>query len=362
MSGHPQDIRFCTSRDGVSIAYAVSGRGAPLVKAANWLSHLEYDWQTSFWRPWLDALSSHNTFVRYDERGCGLSDRAPQELSLDAWVGDLEAVADAAGLDRFALLGMSQGGAIAVEYARRHPERVSHLILYGAYARGRLRRDPTPQDRAEFETQIKLVEVGWGSQDPAYRTVFGQQFFPEGTLEQFREFAELSRISSSPEIAARLLRAFAEVDVRESASCVRSPTLVLHAKNDLRVSFEEGRLVAKLIPGARFVPLESRNHVLTEREPAWPVFLAAVRQFLAEPARGAADRAPVDFSVLSARERDVLELVAQGLDNAAIAERVYLSEKTVRNHVSSILEKLGVPSRALAIVRAREAGFARSRS
>jgi len=357
----PQDIRFCTSRDGVSIAYAVSGRGPPILKAANWLSHLEFDWKTTFWRPWLDALSSHNALVRYDQRGCGLSDRAPADLSLDAWVSDLEAVADAAGLGRFALLGMSQGGAIALEYATRHPERVSHLVLYGAYTRGRLKREATPRDVAEFETQVKMVEVGWGSHDPAYRTVFGQQFFPEGTLEQFREFAELSRISSSAEMAVRLLRAFADIDVRESAARVRCPTLVMHSRNDLRVAFEEGRLLAKLIPGARFVPLESRNHVLNEREPAWPHFVGAVRQFLSEPAAGVDGASPPDFSTLTAREREVLELVALGLDNASIAERVYLSEKTVRNHVSSILEKLGVGSRALAIVRAREAGFARSR-
>jgi pimeloyl-ACP methyl ester carboxylesterase len=181
-----QDIRFCNGRDGVSIAYAVSGRGPPLLKTANWLSHLEFDWQTSFWRPWLDELSSHRQLVRYDQRGCGLSDRNATDHSMEAWVSDVEAVADAADLDRFALLGMSQGGAVAVAYASRHPERVSHLVLYGAYVRGRRRRAVTAQQLAEYETQVKIAEVGWGSDDPAYRTVFAQQFFPEGTLEQFR--------------------------------------------------------------------------------------------------------------------------------------------------------------------------------
>ena len=359
MKGAPQDIRFCTSRDGVSLAYALSGRGPPLVKTANWMSHLEFDWETTFWRPWLDELSSQRTFVRYDQRGCGLSDRTARDLSFQAWVRDLEAVADAAGHDRFALLGMSQGGAIALEYAMRHPERVTHLILYGAYSRGQCTRAATPADRAEYEAQIKMVEVGWGSDDPAYRTVFAQQLFPEGTLEQFREFAELARRSCAPETAARLLREFGQVDVREAAARVRCPALVIHARHDLRVPFEEGRLLAKLVPGARFLPLESRNHVLTEREPAWPLFAASVRQFLAEPVSGG--RA-VDFSVLTVRERAILELVALGLDNAAIAARVFLSEKTVRNHVSNILGKLDMPSRALAIVRAREAGFGRSRS
>jgi DNA-binding CsgD family transcriptional regulator len=201
--------------------------------------------------------------------------------------------------------------------------------------------------------------VGWGSDDPAYRTVFAQQFFPEGTLEQFREFAELARRSCSAETAVRLLRAFGQVDIRDSAKRVSCPTLVLHATHDLRVPFEEGRLLAKLIPGARFLPLESRNHVLTAREPAWAIFSSSVRQFLAESV--AEDPLPaIDFSTLTRREHEILGLVAQGLDNVAIAERVFLSEKTVRNYVSSILEKLGVPSRALAIVRAREAGFARS--
>ncbi len=362
MKAASQDIRFCTSRDGVSLAYAVSGRGPPLVKTANWLSHLEFDWETSFWRPWLDELSSQRSLVRYDQRGCGLSDSSAADLSFEAWVQDLEAVADTAGFERFALLGMSQGGAIAVEYATRHPERVTHLVLYGAYSRGRLARAVSPADLAEYEAQIKLVEVGWGRDDPAYRTVFAQQFFPEGTLEQFREFAELARRSSAPETALRLLRGFGQVDIRDSAARVRCPTLVMHARYDLRVPFEEGRLLAKLIPGARFLPLESHNHVLTAQEPAWPLFISSLRQFLAVPAAGAPPAHAVVFSALTPREHEILELVAQGLDNAGIAARAYLSEKTVRNHVSNILEKLGVPSRALAIVRAREAGFARSRS
>jgi pimeloyl-ACP methyl ester carboxylesterase/DNA-binding CsgD family transcriptional regulator len=359
MKGERQEIRFCTGRDGVCIAYAVSGRGPPLLKTANWLSHLEFDWETSFWRPWLDELSSYRQLVRFDQRGCGLSDRNATDHSIESWVSDAEAVADAAGLDRFALLGMSQGGAVAVAYAARHPERVSHLVLYGAYVRGRRRRAVTPQQLAEYETLVKIAEVGWGSDDPAYRTVFAQQFFPEGTLEEFREFAELSRRSCPPATAVRMLRAFGDLDVEDLVPRVRCPTLVVHATGDRRVPFDEGRDLAKRIPGARFVPLESANHVLSRREPAWPLFAAAVREFLAEPS-GAGSTPAADFSSLTPREREILELVAQGLDNAAIAARAGLSEKTVRNHLSNILDKLGVRTRALAIVRAREAGFARS--
>jgi pimeloyl-ACP methyl ester carboxylesterase/DNA-binding CsgD family transcriptional regulator len=355
--GFAQDIRFCTAADGAALAYACSGHGRPLVKTANWLTHLEFDPLTSFWRPWLDALSAHHRLVRFDQRGCGLSDAAVGEPSVDAWVADLEAVVDAAALGRFALLGMSQGGAIAVEFARRHPDRVTHLVLYGAYGRGRAARATTAEQRAEFETQLKLIEVGWGSDDPAYRSVFAQQFFPDASLEQIHEFAELARQSCPAATARRLLEAFGRIDIRNAAAQLRCPALVLHARHDRRVPFEEGRLLAQLIPRARFVPLDSRNHVLTESEPAWRVFVDVLEAFL--DGGGGVDTVATRFDQLTPRERQVLTLVAEGLDNAGIAQRLGLSAKTVRNHVSSVLDKLGVPTRALAIVRAREAGFAR---
>jgi pimeloyl-ACP methyl ester carboxylesterase len=277
-----QEIRFCTAADGVRLAYGVVGEGPVLVKAANWLSHLEYDWNSPVWRHWLTGLAQHFTLVRYDERGCGLSDWDVQDLSLESWVLDLETVVEAMHLERFALLGMSQGASIAIEYAVRHPERVSHLVLYGGYARGRLHRPLTAEQKAELDILIQLIKIGWGKEHPAFRQVFSMLFLPEGTPEQLNAFNELQRITSSPEIAARIVSAFQEVNVQEQAKHLTQPTLVLHAKNDLRIPFEEGRLLAALIPNARLVPLESNNHILLESEPAWSKFLAEVIAFLGD--------------------------------------------------------------------------------
>jgi pimeloyl-ACP methyl ester carboxylesterase/DNA-binding CsgD family transcriptional regulator len=344
-----QEIRFCRSFDGTRIAYATAGEGPPLVKAPHWLTHLEYEWQSPIWRRWIASLAQGRTLVRMDERGCGLSDRGVREFSLAHYVNDLEAVIDAAGLERFALFGHSQGGAIALEYAARHPERVSHLVLLGTYARGRLKR--LPQRREESEAQLKLVEVGWGGDDPSYRQFFASQFMPGATLEQLRLMSELQRVSSSPEEAVRLLRSFYEIDVSESLPRISCPTLVLHARGDLRVGFEEGRSVAAAIPDARFVPLESDNHILLEHEPAFARFFAELDAFL--PGKRAS------FPVLTARESEILEHIARGLDNAQIAARLALSEKTVRNHITHIFDKIGVESRAQAIVLARERGLGR---
>jgi len=353
-----QQIRFCTSPDGVRIAYAVTGNGPPLVKVANWLSHLEFDWDSPVWRHWLAALSQHHTFVRYDQRGCGLSDWNAADLSFEACVRDLETVADAAGPRRFSLLGVSQGGAIAIAYAVRHPERVSHLVIYGAAARGRRARAASQAQRDEAEVMIKLAGLGWGREDHSFRQVFTTQFLPEGTPEQHRSFNEIQRLTTTPENAARMMSEYADVDIRPLAPRVSCPTLVLHARHDLRVSYEEGRQLAALIPGARFVLLESRNHILMEGEPAWGKFVAELRAFLPGPESAAAAGSPPGaFTRLSARELEVLDLIAQGLDNAQIAARLALSEKTVRNHITSIFAKLEVENRAQAIVLAREAGF-----
>lgn len=345
-----QQIRFCRSYDGTRIAFAVSGKGAPasipIVRAPHWLTHLEYERQSPIWRPWLTALSSGRTLVRMDERGCGLTDRGVETISFEAFVRDLEAVVDAAGLERFALLGHSQGGAIAMEYAVRHPERVAHLVLFGAYARGRFKR--SPESRSEAEAQLKLVEFGWGGDDPSYRQFFASQFMPGATLDQLRQMAELQRVSSSPTDAVRILRAFYDIDVSASVPRIACPTLVLHARGDLRVPFEEGRAVAAMIPGARFVPLESDNHILLEQEPAFARVFEELQEFLG---------ASQSFTGLTAREAQILEQIAQGLDNAQIAARLDLSEKTVRNHITSIFDKLSVESRAQAIVMARERGL-----
>jgi pimeloyl-ACP methyl ester carboxylesterase/DNA-binding CsgD family transcriptional regulator len=345
-----QKIRFCTAPDGVRLAYASVGEGPPLVKASNWLTHLEYDWQTPIWRHWVEALSRSHTYIRYDARGCGLSDREPGDVSFESWVRDLETVVDSLGLERFPLLGISQGGAIATAFAVRHPERVSHLILYGAFPRGRLKRGDTEKGLEECLLYYKLAQVGWGSDHAAFRQVFTSQFLPDGTAEQFNAFNELQRISASSEHAVRSMQTSAQIDVTPIAGRVACPTLVLHAREDQRVPYEEGRLFATLIPGARFVPLQSRNHILLEGEPAFPQFLEELAAFLPR-GEGAA------FGELTSRERELLELLARGLDNHQIAAHLELSEKTVRNHVSSIFAKLGVESRGQAIVRAREAGF-----
>ena len=349
-----QQIRFARSHDGVRLAYASIGSGVPLIKAATWLSHLEYDWDSPIWSHLLRELSAHFTFVRYDERGCGLSDWAVDDLSFESWVRDLETVVDAVGAERFALLGISQGAPIAIAYAVRHPGRVTHLVLHGGYARGRLVRSDTPQARDESDTMTKLAELGWGKADPSFRQFFTSQFIPGGTPEQHQWFNELERISTSPANAARFMNEFAHIDVSALLPQVRCPTLVLHSRHEVRQPFEEGRLIATSIPGAQFVPIDSRNHLLLESEPGWQHWIDAVREFL--PAHEGASR-DAAFATLTERQRELLELIAQGRDNAQIAAMLTLSEKTVRNHITGIFAKLEVESRAQAIVMARDSGF-----
>lgn len=278
------DIRFCTTDDGVDLAYAVTGSGPPLVKAANWMSHLDFDHESPVWRHFIEALSSRFSYLRYDERGSGLSDWEVGSLGFDDWVKDLETVVDAAGFDRFALLGVSQGGAVAIEYAIAHPDRVSHLILFGAYARGRLHRGP--YGRQEFEVHQKLMEIGWGTDERAFRNVFTKMFIPGGTPAQHEWFDELMRRSTSTENAIRFQEAFVHINVTSQAPLVTTPTLVLHATGDHVVPFEEGRRLASLIPNARLVPLESDNHVLLEHEPAWHRFLAEISDFVMDSGPG----------------------------------------------------------------------------
>ncbi len=359
MAGLQQSIRFCTTRDGVRIAYAITGNGPPLVRAAHFLTHIDFDFQSPVWQPWLEELSRTHTLVRYDGRGSGLSDRSVDTLSLDAWVADLEAVVDAAGLDRFALLGCSQGCAVSVAYAVRHPERVSALVVLGGYLRGLMRRNPTPQEVREGRLLLDLIEVGWGQDSEAFRQVFTSLFIPGGTPEQVRWFNELERLSCSPEHAARTIAAFGQIDASEQATQLHCPALVLHARGDLRVPFEEGRHVAGQIAGARLVPLESRNHILLKQEPALIEAFGTMRQFLAAHAPGVPAR-PAFFEQLAPRDHELLDLLARGLDNLQIAAHLELAEKTVRNKVSALFHKLEVGTRAQAIVRAREAGYGTS--
>jgi pimeloyl-ACP methyl ester carboxylesterase/tRNA A-37 threonylcarbamoyl transferase component Bud32 len=274
-----QDVRFCPAADGVRIAYATIGEGPPLVKAANWLNHLEFDAQSPVWRHWLRDLSRDHQLVRYDERGCGLSDWDVR-FSFDAWVADLETVVDTLGLERFPLLGISQGGSVAITYAVRHPERVSHLILYGAYGQGWAHRGLSGESLAEYEAHLTLMGQGWGRDNPAYRQLFTSLFMPGATPDQAQWFNELQRVSTSPENAVRFLREFGKIDVIDLLPRVSVPALVLHARGDARVPFEMGRELATGIPDCRFVSLDSPNHLILEHEPAWATFLNEVRRFL----------------------------------------------------------------------------------
>lgn len=359
MTGATAPIRFCTSRDGVRIAYSITGKGPPLLKTANWLSHLEYDWDSPIWQPWWEELGKHFTLVRYDQRGCGLSDHEVADISLDAWVADLEAVADAAGFPRFTLFGLSQGAAIAMAYAARHPHRVERLALCGGYAEGRYKRDTRPEKVEAARMLLKLVELGWGTGGPAFRQVFTAMIVPDASAEQQRAFDHLQSLSTSAANAVRILDGFNAIDVTADAARITCPTLVVHATRDCSIAFEAGRRVAALIPGARFVPVESRNHVLLATEPAWRRFMEELVAFAREG--GAEPHGGPDLRVgeMTARERELLELLAQGLANGEIAARLHLSEKTVRNHVSHIFSKLRVGTRAQAIVTARGMGFGR---
>jgi class 3 adenylate cyclase/pimeloyl-ACP methyl ester carboxylesterase len=277
---YEQEIHFCQAKDGVQLAYARMGRGYPLVKTGHWMTHIEHDFDSAVWRPVYQALSRDNTFVRYDARGNGLSDREVPDVCFEDFVSDLETVVDAAGLDRFALHGLSQGCAVSIAYAVRHPERVSHLILLGGYPLGWKKRARTQAEKEAGEAMLTLVRLGWGQENPAFRQMFTSQFIPGATKEQADWFNEFQRISSSPADAARNLLANGEVDVTPLLAQVRVPTLVMHARQDARIPFESGRRIAAGIPGARFIPLESPNHVLLEGEPAFDRFLEELRSFL----------------------------------------------------------------------------------
>jgi pimeloyl-ACP methyl ester carboxylesterase/DNA-binding winged helix-turn-helix (wHTH) protein len=274
-----QDIRFCVTTDDVRLAYALTGEGPPLVRAAHWMTHLDYDAQSPVWRHWLTDLSAHHTLVRYDERGCGLSDH-DADFSLDAWVADLEAVVDAAGLDRFPLLGVSQGGAVSIAFTARHPERVSHLVLVNSYLRGRFLRAANETERRDAQLQVEMAVVGWGRDDVAYRHFFASQFLPGGTPELWDAFAELQRRTTSAENAMRFLSTYARIDVTDLARSLTVPTLVLHARDDRRVPFAQAREIAAAIPGSRLVPLDSPNHLFLPDEPAWGVLCREIEAFL----------------------------------------------------------------------------------
>ena len=360
-----QEIRFCTSPDGTQIAYAKSGNGPPIVRVGTFLTHLEYDWASPIWQPWLDNFSRFNTLYRYDARGCGLSDWDVDNFNLEALLTDIETVVDAAGLDRFVLFGMSQGVGAAIWYAARHPKRVSHVIALGGYTGD---WNDAAQDglvREEAEVRDKLRKLAWATDNPAYRQVFTTELLPDGTFEQIKWLNDLQRVSTTGENAVRLNKGYSNLNVVKEASTLPVPALILHARGDICVGFRHGRRLATYIPDARFVPLDSKNHILLPSERAWGQFWHHVYDFLNVPERLYHDQlqeastvsTATRFSKLTLREREVLHLVAQGLRNDEIASRLVLSNKTIRNYVSRIFSKLDVSSRGEAIVLAREGGF-----
>ena len=277
-----QSIRFCQAPDGVHLAVAEVGDGPPLVKAANWLTHVEHDWHSPVWRHWLVELGCRFRYIRYDARGGGLSDRdltGSRIDELDTWTGDLETAVECSDLSRFVLFAMSQGTGPALDYCVRHPDRVSRLIVLGGYVRGMRGRDA--DSAAQAALLPDLIRVGWGGSNWAFRSVFTTTFVPEATSEQMRWFTDLAVHTASADNAVRLETAFHNHDFTELARAITVPTLVMHATNDRAVPFSEGRLLASLVPGARFVPLDSANHILLEGEPAWAEFLRHVDEFTA---------------------------------------------------------------------------------
>ena len=343
----PQEISFVTSEDGTRIAVAAMGQGPVIVRAAHWLSHVSLDGESPVWRPWLAELSAGHRFIRYDLRGCGLSEREVTEISFDAWLSDLEAVTEAIE-EPFTLVGMSQGGALAIAYARRHPEKVARLVLAGGYARGALVRNRTEEARLEAETLSNLIRLGWGREAPAFNQVFTNLFIPGGTPEQHAWWQQLERDTATPDIAVRTIEALHDIDVLEDAQALQVPTVIFHARHDARIPFDEGCRLAAAIPDAKFVPLESANHVLLQDEPAWDVFRSELKAFLRDDS---ASQSAVNAFALTSAEASVAALLARGMGNADIAKALGKSEKTVRNQVSAVLEKLGVRTRAEAIVR-----------
>lgn len=353
-----QQIRFCTSTDGVRIAYALAGSGAPLVMSATWLTHLEHQWHSLAWKPWLESLSDDHQLLRYDPRGCGLSDRDVRDISFETWVRDFETVVDAVGYERFPLLGVCQGGPIAIEYAARHPERVSHLVLYGTYARGRAKRDNAPNELNKAEVLLNLTRLGWGQENHAFVQVWASQFQPGGSLEHLKSWCELQQASTSAETAVRLMSETFNIDVRAAAQQVRCPTLIVHPDRGAVVPLEEARILASLIPDSRFVQLDSENQMPLPNEPAWSRLLDELRRFLprSEATRNSSEVAS-RLDTLTKREREVLEGIARGQGNGQIAAHLNLSEKTVRNHITRIFDKMDVLHRYQAIVVARELGL-----
>jgi len=307
-----QEIRFCRTEDGVRIAYATTGKGSPIVRPGHWLTHLEYDLKSPIWGHLIEGLSEQHQFVRYDPRGTGLSDRNVDAVSPELWLKDIEAVVNDLGLERFALLGISQGGPTSIRYAVEHPDKVTHLILYGSYARGRLHRDGKDRLSPEMvDAMSTLIEQGWGSDNESYRELFSSAQVPSGNREMIRFLNDLEKVSATPEMAAKYWRAVADIDKRNLLPQVKVPTLVLHCRGDRVAPFNSGRELASGIAGAKFVPMEGENHLFLEDEPAHTTFFEEVPRFLGDKPRalstGAARRHVRGFHAATQRLHHIIE-------------------------------------------------------
>jgi pimeloyl-ACP methyl ester carboxylesterase/DNA-binding CsgD family transcriptional regulator len=348
-----QTIRYVTTSDQVRLAWARSGSGPSLVKASNWITHLEYDWESPVWQHWVRFLSEHFSLVRSDERGCGLSQRDVENVSYNNWLPDLESVIDAAKPERpFMLLGLSQGVVPAIQYAVKYPERVSHLILYGGYIRG-WALSSNPDAVREGLALIEFTELGWGRSDPIYRRLFTRRFLPEGSEEQLRWCDDLCARAVAPKMAAELIRSRGDADATGFLDQVNVPTLVLHARGDQVAPLTQGQELAAGIPGAQFVQLESSNHILLENEPAWQRFCDAVLEFTGIRPHAESKQ----LRSLTHREKEILAKLVSGMTNAEIGRSLFISDKTVRNQLTRIFEKLGVSNRSQAIIFAKDRGF-----
>ena len=340
-------VRFAETHDDLSLAWARSGKGPPLVKAAAWLTHLEYDAQSPVWAHYVSFFEDNFDYVRYDERGCGLSDRETGQLTIESWEDDLSRVVNASGIDTpFALLAMSQGTGAAVRFAAAHPDKVTHLILIGGYARGAYHRG---DDKAAsmYRAIVEIFRAGLDDRNPAFREVFTNRFLPEGDPEKIAWFNDLCRRSVDAETGARLLDARGNMNVADKLAQVKCPTLVIHARDDGVAPLAEGRYLAQHIPDAELLILDSANHILQPDEPAWPIATQAMLEFIGHTT-------PASDYNLTQREQDILALIGAAKSNKDIARALDVSEKTVRNHATNIFAKMGVSSRQEAMLKLKE--------
>jgi pimeloyl-ACP methyl ester carboxylesterase/DNA-binding CsgD family transcriptional regulator len=352
-----QRIAFARSKDKTTIAYALSGEGPPLVRAGTWLTHVHHDWESPIWAHWLRFMSERHTLVRYDPRGCGLSQTEVTDITFDDWVADLEAVVDRLELESFPLFGMSQGAAVAAEYAIRHPERVTHLTLYAPLMTGWHGRSNAFAQ--QWQLMEQLVLAGWGESNMAFPSMFAGLFLPNSRPETRQWYAELQRKSASKQVAGRFMHVLGGLSMFSRLKQISVPTLVIQIAREQAIDTSTVTGIAGEIPGSQFVSIDSSNHILLEDEPGWQefrkVFAHNVPGATVSPRRGTDARERI--ALLSNREQKILGEIAKGLNNREIADRLFISEKTVRNHITSIFDKLGVSSRAQAIVMAKEAGL-----